>query len=243
MSSSRKHPSTRLRPLALGYVRVSTADQVDNGASLDAQRTALTLEVERRGWDLELVADEGLSAKSMNRPALLGALARLDRGEADALLSIRLDRISRSVADFAGLVDRAGRKGWGLVLLSPALDLADPAGRFTANVLASAAQYERELISARTKEGMAQRKVDGWAGGRPAGRPRVLDENVRGRIVAAHIAGQGWTAIARELNDAQVPDRPRRRRLAPLDRSGSSKRKPLNWFERMGGGTHDTAAG
>ncbi len=123
----------------------------------------------------------------MNRPALLEALGRLDRGEADTLISIRLDR--------------AGRKGWGLVLLSPALDLADPAGRFTANVLASAAQYERELISARTKEGMAQRKVDGWAGGRP----RVLDENVRGRIVAAYTAGRGWTAIARELNRAQVP--------------------------------------
>ena len=191
--------------MALGYVRVSTADQVDNGASLDAQRTALTGEADRRDWDLELVADEGLSAKNMNRPALQAALARLDRGEADTLISIRLDRVSRSVADFAGLLDRAGRKGWGLVLLSPALDLADPAGRFTANVLASAAQYERELISARTKEGMAQRKVDGWAGGRSAGRPRVLDENVRGRIVAAHTAGQGWTAIARELNRAQVP--------------------------------------
>jgi DNA invertase Pin-like site-specific DNA recombinase len=205
MSTLRRRPSTRRRPLALGYVRVSTADQVENGASLDAQRAALTGEADRRGWDLELVADEGLSGKNMNRPALQAALARLDRGEADTLISIRLDRISRSVADFAGLLDRAGRKGWGLVLLSPALDLADPAGRFTANVLASAAQYERELISARTKEGMAQRKVDGWACGRPAGRPRVLDEHIRGRIVTAHTAGHGWTAIARELNQAQVP--------------------------------------
>jgi len=205
VSVPRKRPSSRVRPLALGYVRVSTADQVDNGASLDAQRTALTVEANRRGWDLELVADEGLSGKNMNRPALLEALGRLDRGDADTLISIRLDRISRSVADFAGLLDRAGRKGWGLVLLSPALDLADPAGRFTANVLASAAQYERELISARTREGMAQRKLDGWAGGRPAGRPRVLDENVRGRIVAAHTAGHGWTAIARDLTDDQVP--------------------------------------
>lgn len=205
MFSPPKRPSTRLRPLALGYVRVSTADQVDNGASLNAQRTALTVEADRRGWGLELVADEGLSGKNMNRPALLEALGRLDRGDADTLISIRLDRISRSVADFAGLLDRAGRKGWGLVLLSPALDLADPAGRFTANVLASAAQYERELISARTKEGMAQRKVDDWVGGRPAGRPRVLDENIRGRIVAAHTGGRGWTAIARELNETHVP--------------------------------------
>lgn len=121
--------------------------------------------------------------------AAVRALARLDRGEADTLISIRLDRISRSVADFAGLLDRAGCKGWGLVLLSPARDLADPAGRFTANVLASAAQYERELISARTKEGMTQRKLDGWAGGRPAGRPCVLDDNIRRQIITAHTAG------------------------------------------------------
>lgn len=136
---ARTRKTVRRRPLALGYVRVSTVDQVDNGASLDAQRTALTDEADRRGWDLELVADEGLSAKNMNRPGLTSALERLDNGDADVLMAIRLDRVSRSVADFAGLLDRAGRKGWGLVLLSPALDLADPAGRFTANVLASAA--------------------------------------------------------------------------------------------------------
>lgn len=201
MARPRKTSESRPRPLALGYVRVSTAEQVDNGASLDAQRAALTAEADRRGWDLEIVADEGLSAKTMNRPALQEALDRLDRGEADSLLSIRLDRISRSVADFAGLIDRAGRQGWGLVLLSPALDLADPAGRFTANVLASAAQYERELIGARTREGMAQRKAEGVQ----MGRPRALTDDVVDRIVTARTAGSGWSAIARDLNDSGVP--------------------------------------
>lgn len=65
MSTPRKRPSARLRPLALGHVRVSTADQVENGASLDAQRTTLIGEADRRGWDFELVADEGLSGKNM----------------------------------------------------------------------------------------------------------------------------------------------------------------------------------
>ena len=125
--------------------------------SLNAQRTALIAEVDRLGWELVLVADEGSSAKNLNRPALLAALSRLDRGDAAALIAIRLDRTSRSVADVAGLLDRAGRKNWGLVLLSPALDLADSAGRFTANVLASAAQYVKGLISARTREGIAAR--------------------------------------------------------------------------------------
>ncbi|WP_344470646.1 recombinase family protein, partial [Nakamurella flavida] len=149
------------------------------GASLDAQRAALTAEAAQRGWDLELVADEGLSAKNLNRPALTAALDRLDNGQADTLLSLRLDRISRSVADFAGLMVRAQRRGWGLVLLSPALDLADPAGRFTANVLASAAEYERELIGARTREGMAQRRAEGVHLGRPSTLPTASVDRIR----------------------------------------------------------------
>lgn len=127
----------------------------EHGASLNAQRAALVAEADRRGWDVEVVAEEGLSGKSLKRPGLQSALTSHDRGEADVLLAVRLDRVSRSVADFAGLLDRCQRRGWELVLLSPNIDTADPAGRFTAHVLASAAQYERELISQRTREGMA----------------------------------------------------------------------------------------
>lgn len=192
---------TRDRPLALGYCRVSTSEQVSEGASLDAQRTALTAEADRRGWDLEIVSDEGLSGKSMARPGLQAALDRLDRGEADTLLSTRLDRVSRSVADFSALLDRAGKKRWGMVLLTPSLDLADPAGRFVAHVVASAAEYERALISARTREGMAQRKAEGVR----MGRPRVLAQDVVDRIVNARRAGCGLSEIARTLTEAGVP--------------------------------------
>lgn len=201
----------RARPLALAYIRVSTTEQAESGASLDAQRATLTAEAERRGWALEVVADEGYSAKSLNRPALTAALGRLDRGEADFLLAVRLDRVSRSVADFAGLLDRAERKRWGLVLLSPNIDTADPAGRFTANVLASAAQYERELIGARTREGMAQRAADRWAPtarkplGRRAGRPRGVSAATLDRIRTERAAGLSFAKIAAALNDEGVP--------------------------------------
>src|SRR4051794_18198835 len=118
---------TRPRPLALGYVRVSTQEQASDGASLDAQRAALVAEAERRGWDLELIADEGLSGKEgSDRPGLAAALDRLDAGDADALLSIRLDRVSRSVHDFVLLLARAKRYRWQLVLLTPNLDTTDP---------------------------------------------------------------------------------------------------------------------
>lgn len=189
-------------PLALAYVRVSTAGQVEFGASLDSQRATLIAEANRRGWDVEIVADEGLSAKNLHRPALQAALTRLDKGQAQYLLAVRLDRISRSVADFAGLLDRAGRKGWGLVLLDPNIDTSNPAGRFTSNILASAAQFERELIGIRTREGMAQRKAEGVIFGRT-----VAEDMLRTyrRIRDLHLAGNSINGIARQLTAENVP--------------------------------------
>ena len=132
----------RVRPLALAYLRVSTAEQAVHGASLDAQRASLQAEADRRGWDVEFVVDEGLSAKNMRRPGLTGALERLDRGEADVLLAIRLDRVSRSVRDFSELLERAKGKGWRLTLLSPDLDTGDLAGTFMAHVFAALSEFE-----------------------------------------------------------------------------------------------------
>ena len=185
------------RTLALAYIRVSTGDQAENGASLAAQTAALIAEAERRGWDVEVAAEEGLSGKDLNRPALQAALARLDRGEAQVLIAIRLDRISRSVADFAALMARAKKRGWRLLLQNPALDTEEPSGKFTAHVLAAAAEYERDLISARTKEGMAQRRVEGVH----LGRARVLPLDVLQRIVDDRAAGLSLRAIAEALTD------------------------------------------
>lgn len=193
--------ASRSTPLALAYVRVSTEDQAERGASLEAQRNALRTAAASRGWAVRIVADEGLSAKNMQRPGLQAALAALDAGEADFLMAVRLDRVSRSVADFAGLLDRAARRGWGLVMLSPNIDTSDPAGRFTANVLASAAQYERELIGARTREGMAQRRTEGVH----IGRPRVMNEATRSRVLALRAEGLSMGKIADRLNGDAVP--------------------------------------
>lgn len=93
----------------------------------------------------------------MNCPGLQTALAKLDAGQADHLMAVRLERISRSVAYFAATLDRSAKKGWGLVLLSPDLDTTSAAGRFTAHVLDSASEYERALISVRTRDALAQK--------------------------------------------------------------------------------------
>jgi len=179
---------------AIGYCRVSTDTQVESGAGLDAQEAALRAEAQRHGWQLEIVTDAGLSGATLKRPALADALARLDRGEADVLIASKLDRVSRSVRDFAGLLDRAQRKGWRLVLLDLG-DTSTAAGEMTANVIASAAQYERRLISQRTKEGLAAKRAQGVR----LGRPSVLPAEVVTHIMAAHRAGASLRAIAADL--------------------------------------------
>ena len=192
----------RHRPLALLYIRVSTTEQATEGASLEAQRAALIDEAEARGWDWEVVADEGYSAKDFHRPGIADALARLDAGQADVLLATRLDRVSRSVVDFAGLLDRAGRRGnWRIVLLAQDLDTTKPEGKFMAQVLAAAAEYERNLIGARTREGMAQRRLEGVH----LGRPRSLPIEVVERIVKERRSGLKLREIADGLTRDAVP--------------------------------------
>lgn len=93
------------------------------------------------------------------------------------------------------------KRGWGLVLLSPNIDTSDPAGRFTSNVLASAAQYERELIGTRTREGMAQRKAEGVK----MGRPQTMDQSVINRIAGERQEGRSLSAIAETLTSEGVP--------------------------------------
>jgi DNA invertase Pin-like site-specific DNA recombinase len=197
--------TSRTRPRALGYCRVSTVDQAEDGASLDAQEAILRDEAERRGWDLELVREEGRSAKTITgRPLLLDALRQLDAGEADVLLAVRLDRVSRSLSDFAGLYDRAAKKGWALVLPSSGIDTtaaATPSAKFSAQIQAAAAELERGLISMRTKEGMAQRKAEGVK----FGRPQTLAPEVVERIVGERAFGWTLASIAEGLNDDEIP--------------------------------------
>nr|WP_167583715.1 recombinase family protein [Kineococcus rubinsiae] len=107
-------------------MRVSTAEQADSGAGLEAQRAALQAEADRRGWGLEYLVDAGCSAEDFNRPALIGALGQLNARAADVLLVAKLDRLSRSVHDFSGLVKEATRRGWSVVCLDVGVGTSPP---------------------------------------------------------------------------------------------------------------------
>lgn len=185
----------------VGYIRVSTDEQGVSGLGLAAQRSAIEAEVERRGWRLVAIHEDTLSGKSLNRPGVSAALAAVERGEAAALVVAKLDRLSRSLVDFAGLMARAQAAGWNLVALDLGIDLSTAAGEFMAAVMASAAQWERRIIGQRTKDALAVKRASGVR----LGRPQILPGDVVARITAAHRAGAGWSDIARRLNDDQIP--------------------------------------
>jgi DNA invertase Pin-like site-specific DNA recombinase len=87
---------------AIGYVRVSTEEQATSRAGLEAQRSAIAAEAERRGWTLvEIVEDAGYSAKDLRRPGIRAVLNAMTTNEAETLVVAKLDRLSRSMLDFA----------------------------------------------------------------------------------------------------------------------------------------------
>jgi DNA invertase Pin-like site-specific DNA recombinase len=186
---------------AIAYVRVSTGEQRESG--LEAQRTAVTVEAERRGWELvHVFEDAGASGKSMSgRPGLQEALGAVEGGEADVLLVSKLDRLSRSLVDFAGLMQRAQRKGWQLVALDVNIDTTTAAGALVANVMASVAEWERRTIGERTAAALAVKKANGVR----LGRPREISEETIERVRELYEAGLTVAAIARRLNEEGVP--------------------------------------
>lgn len=199
MSRTKKAPANT----AVAYLRVSTEDQADSGAGIEAQRAAIEAEAARRGWTITAWrTDLAASGKSLNgRPALAEALDDVRSKRAATLVVAKLDRLSRSLLDFAGLMADAQREGWNLVALDLGIDLSTPAGEFMASVMASAAQWERRIIGQRTRDALAAKK----AAGVRLGRPRALDDETLRRIVEEKAAGSTLSAIAAQLTADGVP--------------------------------------
>lgn len=154
---------------AVAYIRVSTDKQADAGVSLDAQRAKIEAYATLYDLDVvEVITDAGVSAKTLERDGLNRALARLDTGEADALIVVKLDRLTRSVADLGRLIDAhfSEKHGAALLSVSEQIDTRSAAGRLVLNVLTSVAQWERETTAERTRDAMRHKKAKGeYTGG------------------------------------------------------------------------------
>jgi DNA invertase Pin-like site-specific DNA recombinase len=186
----------------LAYVRVSSEEQADSRAGLEAQRAAIQRECERRRWQIVgVIEDAGYSAKDLRRPGVHAALEELERGRADGLVVAKLDRLSRSMLDFTAVMAKAQKQGWALVALDCAVDTTTPAGEAMAHVLATFAQFERRLIGQRTREALAVKRKQGVRLGRPESIPPRLARRIR----SMRSRGMTLQGICDKLNREEVP--------------------------------------
>jgi DNA invertase Pin-like site-specific DNA recombinase len=204
----------------IAYLRVSTDKQADRGVSLDVQRAKAKVYAELYDLELlEVIVDAGESAKSLDRPGLQRALGMLKRGEAEAMLVVKLDRLARSVRDLGHLVEKYFAPGKAALLsVGEQIDTRSAAGRLVLNVLASVSQWEREAIGERTATAMQHKAAQGeYTGGQaPYGRcvadgdklePDPNEETAR--AVARQLRAQGLSLrrVAAELERCGVRSR------------------------------------
>ncbi len=199
---------------AIGYVRVSTQEQAQEGVSLDAQRQGIETHAKAQGWTLVgIEADNGISGKAIkNRPGLRRALRALKGRKADALLMVALDRLSRTTTDVLSIAARAEREGWQIQTVQEQVDAGSPEGEFMLTLRAGLAQLERRKVAERTRLALAELRRQGRRTSRfpPFGfehrngrRVRVpTEQRLLRRILALRAKGLGSKRIARALNRA-----------------------------------------
>jgi DNA invertase Pin-like site-specific DNA recombinase len=194
----------------VGYIRVSTDKQGERGVGMETQEQAIRAECDRHGWQLLRIETDVLSGKSMKRPGLHRALGAVRSGESSGIVVAKLDRLSRSVIDFAELLKEALADGWNIVALDFGVDLSKPNGKLVAGILIQVAEWEREIIGERTRAGMAvvkqrtpaeRKRLDK----KVIGRPQVIAPPVRRRIRGLRTRGHSYQAIADLLNREGVP--------------------------------------
>ena len=156
------------------YTRKSTEEGLDQDFnSLDAQREAAEAYIKSQkhlGWTLvpSRYDDGGFSGSSLERPALQKLLEDVDASRVDCVVVYKVDRLSRSLLDFARLVDRFDQRSISFVSVTQQFNTTTSLGRLTLNILLSFAQFEREIISERTRDKMsAARRKGKWIGGTP----------------------------------------------------------------------------
>jgi len=199
---------------AIGYVRVSTQGQAEDGVSLDAQEAKVRAWGELNGAaEVVIFRDEGLSGKRAdNRPGLQAALDAVAKG--DALVVYSLSRLARSTRDTLDMSEALQKKGADLVSLSEKIDTTSAAGKMVFRMLAVLAEFERDQVSDRTRFALAHKKAnhEKTGGDVPFGyRVRAgrlyrheKEQEVVRLILDLAAGGKSLRAICRSLEAARV---------------------------------------
>src|SRR6202521_2995244 len=146
----------------IGYARVSTDKQADQGVSLDAQTEKIrAMALVHDAELIDIIVEAGESAKSLNRPGMQRLLALIDSGEVQTVIVAKLDRLTRSVKDLCDLLDRFERRSVALISVAESLDTSSAAGRLVLNIMTAVSQWEREAIGERTRDAMSHKRNRG----------------------------------------------------------------------------------
>jgi site-specific DNA recombinase len=218
MTTSRKTKPLPATPVRCAiYTRKSTEEGLDQEFnSLDAQREAADAYIRSQahaGWTClpQRYDDGGYTGSNLNRPALQRLLAAIQAGQVDCVLCHRVDRLSRSLLDFARLMETFEHHHVAFVSVTQHFNSSTSMGRLVLNVLLSFAQFERELIAERTRDKMAAARRKGkWTGGLPAlgydvdprSKKLVVNEEEAARvraIFALYLEYRGLLPVVEEL--------------------------------------------
>ena len=224
------------------YTRKSSEEGLDQDfTSLDAQREACAAYIQSQrheGWTL-LPAhydDGGYSGGNLDRPALQQLLAAVDAGQVDLIVVYKIDRLTRSLADFAKIVERLDVRSASFVSVTQSFNTTTSIGRLTLNVLLSFAQFEREVTGERIRDKIAASKKKGmWMGGLvPLGYEAIDRQLVIQREEAA-IVRRIFDLYRTHRNIAEI------QRLLVAD-GITSKRRPHAKGRGQGGVTYSSGA-
>ncbi|MEZ4387212.1 MAG: recombinase family protein [Candidatus Krumholzibacteriia bacterium] len=219
------------------YTRKSTDEGLDQDFnSLDAQREAGEAYVasqKGQGWVCldERYDDGGWSGGNLDRPQLARLMADIEAGSVDCVVVYKVDRLSRSLLDFARLVEVFDKHGVSLVSVTQPINTADSTGRLMLNILLSFAQFEREVIADRTRDKVhAARRHGKWTGGIPMLGYRVVAGG--GKIEVDPDEAE----MARQIFGLYLKKRSIRDVIAELDRrQWVTKEHVTKTGKRMGG--------
>lgn len=173
--------------MKIGYSRVSTARQ---GQSLETQREALL----DAGCDAQHLYSDTISGTKWDRPGLSEALEYMRPG--DTLVVTRLDRLGRNLRETVTTIADLAQRDINIQVLEPSLDTSRPADKVVVNVMASLAEWERELLIERTREGVAHARAQGRVAGP---KPKLSPEQAR-QALQLLAGGESVASVARSFN-------------------------------------------
>ncbi|WP_375757406.1 recombinase family protein [Corallococcus exercitus] len=214
------------------YTRKSTTMGLEQEFnSLDAQREACLAYIERQqGWTLvdERYDDGGFTGANIDRPAFQRLLADVDAGKVDVIVVYKVDRLSRSLLDFVKVMERLSTAGASFVSITQNFSTADAMGRLTMNMLMSFAEFEREMISERTRDKIAGARRKGkWTGGPVPFGYSAKDKKLVVNEAEAHVVREAFTLFLAHRQMATVARELNKRGLLPRASKHGRKGGPL----------------